>query len=189
MLLAGCASDGHIDFLGYTTRPTYDRSIRTVYVPIFGNKSMVRGIEFEITKAVIREIEWKTPYKVVSDRSCADTELIGAVVGLRKNVINQNQLGETREAEIGFTVEVTWKDLRSGNVLSVPNGVIRPDLTKIDPLKTDTKPPPVLITPVGTYIPELGGSNASAQAQAIRQLAEQVVHMMESWNANCNCDR
>ena len=31
LLLAGCTSDGHFRFLGYTTEPNYDSTIRTVY--------------------------------------------------------------------------------------------------------------------------------------------------------------
>ncbi len=34
-LLTACSADGHINICGYTTKPNYDASIRTVYVPIF----------------------------------------------------------------------------------------------------------------------------------------------------------
>jgi hypothetical protein len=180
----GCTSDGHIEILGYTTRPPFDTSIRTVYVPIFGNKTLDRGLEFEMTKAVIREIEWKSPYKVVDNRDAADTELIGTIAGRRKNVINVNPLGEVREAELGLIVEVVWKDVRSGKILSVPNGIkLREGLGK--PPDPNAKPVPVVITPTATYAPELGGSNASTQDAMMRQTAQQVVHMMESWTANC----
>jgi Lipopolysaccharide-assembly len=179
----GCTSDGHIEILGYTTRPPFDTSIRTVYVPIFGNKTFLRGIEFEMTKAVIREIEWKSPYKVVDNREAADTELIGTVAARRKGVLNVNPLGEVRESELGLVVEVTWKDLRSGKTLSMPNGMrAREGFGKREP---DAKIPPVIITPSATYVPELGGSNASAEDLMCRQTAQQVVHMMESWTANC----
>ena len=45
LLLAGCTSDGHFSLLGYTTAPNYDTSIRTVYVPIFGNQTFRQGID------------------------------------------------------------------------------------------------------------------------------------------------
>ena len=125
--MTGCASDGHFEVLGYTTRPPFDTSIRTVFVPIFGNKTFLRNVEFEMTKAIIREIEWKSPYKVVDNREAADTELIGTIVGRRKGVINVDPLGGVREAEMGLVVEVTWKDLRSGKTLSVPNGIAARD--------------------------------------------------------------
>ena len=73
LALSGCESGGHFTFLGYTTRPNYDTCIKTVYVPIFESKILLdetrRQIPFDLTRAVIREIEAKTPYKVVSDRS------------------------------------------------------------------------------------------------------------------------
>ena len=65
--MASCESWGHFTFLGYTTRPNYDECIKTVYVPIFDNKTFRRGMEFDLTRAVIREIEAKTPFKVVDD--------------------------------------------------------------------------------------------------------------------------
>ena len=173
----GCASDGNFTLLGYTTAPNYDSNIRTVFVPIFGNQTFLRGIEFETTKAVIREIEAKTPYKVVSSRGEADTELVGVIKGRRKAILGMNQLGEVREAEVGLIVEVVWKDLRSGETLSVPNGIVGRRDASLPPVPI----PPVVITPSGSYIAELGGSNASAQDALAKQLARQIVHMMETW--------
>jgi hypothetical protein len=45
-----------------------------------------------------------------------------------------------------------------------------PDLAKAKPL---------ILAPVGTFIPELGGSVTSAEWQAINRLAVQIVSMME----------
>lgn len=182
VLLSGCTSDGQFAFLGYTTRPPFDPTIRTVYVPIFGNESYLRGLEFEITKAVIREIEAKSPYKVVSNCAEADTQLDGKLISRRKSPNNLNQLGEVRDVEQGLVVEVRWKDLRSGDILSVPNGMRRTE-PNLDP---NAKPLPwVQITPSASYVPELGGSTASSQDAMAKQLARQVVHMMEVWNVDC----
>ena len=78
LALPGCESGGHFTFLGYTTRPNYDTCIKTIYVPIFQCDILLdetrRQIPFDLTRAVIREIEAKTPYKVVSDRGHADTD-------------------------------------------------------------------------------------------------------------------
>src|SRR5262245_48365081 len=100
----GCESAGHFSVLGYTTRPNYDECIHTVYVPIFENNSFRRGLEYQLTTAVVREIEQKTPYKVVSDRSRADTELTGTILTVNKQLLNRNQLNEIREAEMVVTV-------------------------------------------------------------------------------------
>src|SRR5437764_3062902 len=120
----GCESAGHFSLLGYTTRPNYNENIRTVYVPQFQSQIFVdstrRSLPVDVTRAVIREIESKTPYKVTSNRDEADTELSGALFLLNKNLLNRNQLNEIREAETILTAAIVWKDLRSGDVLSRP---------------------------------------------------------------------
>src|SRR4051812_4723943 len=88
--LLSCESGGHFSVFGYTTKPNYDTCIKTIYVPIFENKTFKRGMEFDLTRAVVREIEWKTPYKVVSDPSKADTELTGTIIAFNKNILNRN---------------------------------------------------------------------------------------------------
>ncbi|HEY1375653.1 MAG TPA: LPS assembly lipoprotein LptE [Gemmataceae bacterium] len=203
--LSGCESGGHFTVLGYTTKPNYDTCIKTVYVPIFQCQIMLdetrRQIPFDVTRAVIREIEAKTPYKVISDRSRADTELTGTVVSLTKNLINRNQLNEIREAETLLTVGIVWKDLRSGEILSkqrkAPNVVPTPgipaldipDLTAAAAAPPPPPPPPggppcpeaapVLVTGLGDYIPELGQSTTTAYQQSINKLAVQIVSLME----------
>src|SRR4051812_48592352 len=122
--IAGCESAGHFSLLGYTTRPNYNENIRTVYVPQFQSQIFIdstrRSLPVDVTRAVIREIESKTPYKVTSNRDEADTELSGTLVLLNKNLLNRNQLNEIREAETILTAAIVWKDLRSGEVLSHP---------------------------------------------------------------------
>lgn len=170
LLSVPACQNGHINILGYTTEPVYDPNIRTVYVPIAGNISFRRGIEFQLTQAVIREIETSSPMKVVSCREEADTELLCKIVNWRKNVINANQLNEIREAEVGVAVEIVWRDLRTGaigDVLSLPKD------------KKIATPPPLLVQPTGTFIPELGGSAVSADKQMIDNLARGIVFKME----------
>src|SRR5215204_1572172 len=73
LLLPSCTTwDGHFTVLGYSTRPNYDTNYRTIRVPIFKNRTFwtatpVPGMEMDLTRAIIREIELKTPYKVVQD--------------------------------------------------------------------------------------------------------------------------
>src|SRR5262249_14670761 len=120
LLLPACESDNNFTVFGYTTKPNYDCGIKTIRVPIFQNVSAWRDIEFELTRAVVREIELKTPYKVVGLGSPADTELDGKIIGFGKQILNRNQLNEVREAETILTVEITWRDLRTGEILSKP---------------------------------------------------------------------
>src|SRR6516162_2683621 len=93
-VLPGCGTwDGNFCILGYTTKPLYDLSIHSVRVPVFKNLTFLRGLENQLTEAVVREIHAKTPYRVVQDCEAADTELIGTIVSRNKAVTNLNQLG------------------------------------------------------------------------------------------------
>src|SRR5258708_2726863 len=122
LVLPSCQEDGHFCILGYTTKPNYDPNIHTIHVPIFENNvqgdSIIRGMEFQLTEAVVREIHLKTPYRVVSPGEPADTELKGRIVNYSKAVINRNQLNELREAENTLVVELVWRDVRTGEILS-----------------------------------------------------------------------
>jgi hypothetical protein len=176
--LTGCESGGHFTLLGYTTRPNYDSCIKTVYVPIFENNTFWRGLEFDITRAVVRAIEDKTPYKVVSDRDRADTELLGTVVSFNKNILNRNQLNEQRETETVLTVAVTWKDLRTGEILSAPKPPA-PQLGADPNAPPPPPPPPVLVTSTATFVPEIGQSIATSKQVNASKLANQIVGLME----------
>ena len=110
LLLPSCEEGRNFTLFGYTTAPQYDPRIHSVYVPIFKNRTMWKGMEFDLTRAVVREIEAKTPYKVVSNCEAADTELIGTIINFNKNILNRNQLNEVREAETTLAVEVIWRN-------------------------------------------------------------------------------
>ena len=179
---SSCSSDGNFTVLGYTTKPNYEESIKTVRVPIFKNTTFRRGVEFDLTRAVIREIEAKTPYKVVNDGCPADTELSGTIIILNKNMLNRNQLNEVREAETVLGVQIVWKDLRSGELLSKPKigpGAPPPPPVNLAPGATPPPPPPVLVTSTGNFIPELGQSLTTAQKENVDRLAVQIVSLME----------
>jgi hypothetical protein len=132
--LCGCAWDGHFNILGYTTRPNYDEQIKTVRVTIFKNQTYIRGLEYELTQAVIREIQSKTPFRVVSEGCAADTELVGNIVSRNKLPVLYGPFNEVRDVEYTIGVELIWRDLRPGHVGEI--------LSK--PLAKPLPPPPVL---------------------------------------------
>lgn len=198
---AGC--QGTPTFLGYKlgSKALYDTNIKSVYVPVFNNRAFqttpYRGMEVDITRAVVREIGAKTPFKVVSDCDRADTELKGVVIYITKNILNRNQQNLTREAEVVLTVDVLWRDLRTGKNLSstqrqipVIGGMI-PGLPAPEPIPFDPNVPlppgitpddsqlPVRLVATGRLIPELGESITTGEQKAINLLAIQIVSMME----------
>jgi hypothetical protein len=149
LVLPACEQGGHFTILGYTTRPNYDDRYKTIHVPIFKNLTFYRGLEFQVTQAVIREIMAKTPYRVVSNRESADTELSGTLTAYTKNILNRNQLNEIREMQTVLTVEVTWKDLHTGEYLT--KGPRKPG----EPLPPPPVVAPNLGTPVGSPVSPL----------------------------------
>jgi hypothetical protein len=181
--LSSCNWDGNFTILGYTTYPNYDMGIHTVRVPIFKNVTFYRGMEFDLTRAVIRTIEAQTPYKVVS--CVADTELTGTIVLMQKAVINRNQQNEVREAQTLLAVDIVWKDLRPGHegeILSRPRpgpGAPPPPPPPNLPPGAPPPEPTVRVTSTGDFIPEVGGSITTAQLQNVNRLAVQIVNMME----------
>jgi hypothetical protein len=205
LVLPACESDGHFTVLGYTTRPTYNKDIKTVRVTIFKNDTYLRGLEFSLTEALIHEIEWKTPYKVVPAWETADTELTGTIVAGTKNTVLFTPLGEIRDADTTLTVQIVWRDLRPGcgggaltNPLFDPNVPIVPPPTPtyvlpgsvpspprpVEPPPPGGKPSPtdpdkVLVQSQASFRPELGESLVTANAIMVRRMARQIVQMME----------
>lgn len=107
---------------GYHWHSLYREDVRTVAVPIFTNKSFTRGIEFQLTKAVINYMESSTPYKVVA-RDRADTILEGEIVAVRTDPISLNARSALpQEQAVRVTVNFIWKDLRTGRILKQQKG-------------------------------------------------------------------
>lgn len=186
----GC--QGPMKILGYTTEPPFDPNIRTVYVPTFKLNAFVsnteRTLDRDLTEAVVRELSArKSPMRVTSNREAADTELIGSILQVTKSVQNRNQQNLTREAEINVVVEVLWRDLRSGDVLTNPKKKAPPPPPATFDPSRDPPPPaapndaarPVQIVATGRALPELGESNATADQTVVKKLATQIVNMME----------
>ncbi|MDB5328529.1 MAG: hypothetical protein JWM57_4098 [Phycisphaerales bacterium] len=121
-LLGGCADyqqsgDGSAGTSSYQWSSLYRQDIRTISVPIFTNIDFARGDEFALTKAVISQIEQRTPYKVV-DREKADTILEGQITKVKlQNLSAERGSNLPQEQLYSIRVNFTWKDLRTGRVL------------------------------------------------------------------------
>ena len=63
VLAPGCT------YTGYSIRAPYDTRVKTVYVPVFKSVTFRRDINLMLTEMVIKEIERRTPYKVVNDEA------------------------------------------------------------------------------------------------------------------------
>jgi hypothetical protein len=158
MLPAGCAAYR----VGNGT--LYAPDVHTVFVPMIQSDSFRRDLGERLTEAVVKEIELKTPYKVVGTPD-ADSVLSARLVGDTKRVIVENQNDDPRALELNLVAEVTWYNRRR-QPLAPPAAI----------------PVPPGVVPIGqtaALIPEAGQSVASQQQQAIQRLAEQIVSTME----------
>lgn len=107
---------------GHKWNGLYRQDVKTVAVPIFINRTYYRGVEFNLTKAVINQIESRTPYKVVA-REQADTILEGEVMNVGVFTQSRSQtMGLPQEQLYHIIVSFTWKDLRTGQMLAVRHG-------------------------------------------------------------------
>jgi len=108
---------------GYHWNSLYREDVQTVAVPIFTNREYRRGLEFRLTEAVIKQLEARAPYKVVS-RERADTILEGEVTSMTLGTISRDwETNLPRETQITLQVDFVWKDLRSGRILCQRKGL------------------------------------------------------------------
>lgn len=154
----GCASY----FVGSQT--LYRPDVRTIHVPVVESDSFRRFLGEQLTEALVKQIEAKTPYTVVAD-PFADSVLLCRLVRDNKFVIAENRNDEPRDLEFQMSVEVLWR-ARNGQILLGPE---------------------IVALPVGLlavsqsvhFVPEGGQSLSTAQLTLMDLLAEQIVSYME----------
>lgn len=114
LALAGCAKDPGA---GYAFSSSYGDAERTVYVPVFGNRTFVTGVEAELTEAITKEIQRATPWKVASGSS-ADTELVGEITGAHGRPVSvRSGTGLPEEQTYELTVDFVFRDAVTGEAL------------------------------------------------------------------------
>lgn len=159
LFLCGC--------IGYQvgTGSLYAPDVATVYVPMIDSDSYRRDLGERLTEAIDKQIELKTPYKVVSTPD-ADSILSIRLINDTRRTLVENAFDDPRVAETEIKAQVTWVNRRRMPICA----------PQIVPL------PPELIPMNGTsnLIPEAGQSVATAQQQAIERLAQQIVGTMEA---------
>lgn len=159
LAVGGCASD---PTEGYSLqRGLYRQDVKTVAIPLWHRGASVyrRGLEIRLAEALAKRIELDTPYKV-TDKSKADTLLEGTIVSVRQRALSFNpRQGTPRDLQVLITVDFTWTDLRTGQILAQKTG----------------------FRTTGVYYPEppLEEEFAAASGDAVNLLAQRVVESME----------
>lgn len=158
-LLSGCAAYQ----LGNAT--LYNPNIRTIYIPVVRNDTFRPMVGVQLTEALQKAVELRTPYKVVADPS-ADSTLTCRVTSETKQVITENRSDDPRALDAILNIELTWTD-RRGNLL-MENRFVPPGQFAF------------LFTQGSHFVPEGGQSVSTALQRDIERLADEIVHQMES---------
>ena len=86
---------------------------------MFENKTFNRGFEYTLTDALAKRIEAHTPYKIVSDKSRADSVISGIVTGVGKTSLSTDQeTGRVLEYGVIANVVFSWKNLKTGEMIA-----------------------------------------------------------------------
>ncbi|MGL4511552.1 MAG: LPS assembly lipoprotein LptE [Lacipirellulaceae bacterium] len=170
-LLPGCAAYR----VGAET--LYDPDVQTVYVPMIASGSFRRDLGERLTEAIIKEIELKTPFKVVNNPN-ADSVLDIRLHGDARRTLAEDQFDNPRLFENQLVAQVEWSNRRREpltrmQTFTLPGALADPSL------------PPGVADPVGIgqatpLIGEAGQTLVSQQQLAIARLAEQIVATMET---------
>ncbi|MEC8558173.1 MAG: LptE family protein [Planctomycetota bacterium] len=143
----------------------YDTSIRTIYIPVVRNDTFRQRLGVQLTEALQKAVELRTPYKVVANPS-ADSTLTCRVTSQSKRVVAETSTDEPRAVEALLTVELSWTD-RQGNLLMQNRPVPEGEFAFYFVQGVD-------------FVPEGGQSMATAQQRVVERLADQIVSQMES---------
>ena len=143
----------------------YAPDVATVYVPMIDSDSYRRDLGERLTEAVVKEIEEKTPYKVVNTPN-ADSILSARLITDTRRTLVENAFDDPRVSETEIRAEVTWLNRRR-----LPIG---------QPQALAMPPELLAMSQTSNLIPEAGQSVATAQQRAIDQLAQQIVATMEA---------
>jgi hypothetical protein len=146
----------------------YAPNVRTIYVPMVQSDSFrttpAVDIGERLTEALCKEIEKRTPFKIVGSEDGADSVLTARIVADTKRMVVESPTDQSRNVELNYQALVTWAD-RGGTVIA--SGEV---------------PMPAATVDVGqsaALVPEYGRSVVSTQQEAIVKMAQQIVGLME----------
>jgi hypothetical protein len=143
---------------GYKWHSLYREDIQTIAVPVFKNQTYLRGMEMQLTKSIVQNIEEHTPYKVVS-RERADTILDGEIIFCQTNTLSTDANTNLPQEQLyTIIVNFTWKNLRTGNIL-------------VERKKFDQRT---------SFFPTLGEPSSVGETTAIDGLARGIVQELEA---------
>jgi hypothetical protein len=145
-------------------RSLFRPDIRTVHVPVVQSESFRHYLGERLTEAVVKQVELRTPYKVV-DSVSADSVLNIRLVSESKRIVANNRFSEPRDIETDFFIQTSWIDRRGDLIMSHEDVPAAPLLVNIGQQ--------------ANFVPEGGQSLTTAQQEVVEKLAAQIVGQME----------
>ncbi len=145
---------------GYTLRPPFNKTIKTVYLPTFKSTRFRRDLNLQLTEMVKTEIQNRTPFTVVGSPEGADATLQGVVSFDDKTLMLVNPDNLPRQLQATMYVTVSFTDNRTG-------------------ITTTTKAPASMVAEISQFFPEIGETASLGFQKAMQKLARDVVNMME----------
>ena len=143
---------------GYSNDSLHPKTVQTVYVEMFQSREFRRGIEFELTEALRKELNVSSPYTNAPPEK-ADTILSGEVLEWREASLGWDPIAiRPRETAATLIIRYRWKDVRTGKLL---------------------RDRPRFVTTV-TYVRPAGETVASGRLDAVSQMARNIVGDMEN---------
>jgi len=148
-----CAGGWHC---GYSTRSLIRDDIESVVVEVFDNKTFRRGLERELSTAVLEEIKRHSGLRI-ADRRSADSILTGELLEVDESVVTKTEDDEIVLKRITVSVRFRWTDRLTGRDII----------------------PPRTVKGSGRFVARLGETPLGG---AFRDVAERIVESMhQSW--------
>lgn len=109
---------------GYSSKAVLRSNVRSIYIPIFDNKTFRRGYEFDLTKAVRDQIILRTGLNIV-DRDEADSILFGKITNVVEGVLVGDFADNIVEGRMTVFVDIRWVDTRTGRTIVERPNIMR----------------------------------------------------------------
>jgi Lipopolysaccharide-assembly len=146
-------------FFGWHFHAPFDTSeVKTVAI-FFKSNVFRRDLEKQLTEAVVKEINLRTPYRVVGNHADADSLLTATITSDAKNLVVEAPTNLSRELNATIIIQTNW--------------------THNPPTDIEAARIPTTISETINFIPEVGETTLSAYNHVIQSIAKQIVDMME----------
>lgn len=145
---------------GYSSGYTLPDGVRTIAVPIFRNETMPlrRDIELDVTRAVKRELQYRSDARVVAEAEYADAVLEGIVIDFQQGVLSEGAGDAVQESGISIVARTRLIDARDGRVIAEWS-----------------------VSDYAAFSNLLGETIDVARDEAVRELARRIVVAIEPW--------